>query len=173
MKNISLCFFLLILTGCYTHHETTFVVQRDTPQNPSFTVLPANHSYAQVEFANTIESCLIAAGVKVIQRPATKSVQTEEIKTKNKTTSEPAMEGKGIAVTQTFRAYEKTNADYYIETNAIAQQMRVVKTDTQEVLAILTMPKVFPIETAETQTPYTYMIKALSALGIIKQKKEP
>lgn len=152
MKSITVCL-LLILTGCYTYTQTTFVVQRNVPQNPTFTVYPANHSFSEVTFANAIESYLIGSGVKVVQRPALKSVQTEEIKTKDKRTSEPAIEGKGIAVTKTFWAYEPTDADYYIETNSISGQMRVVKTQTQEVLSILIMPRVFPIETAESETP--------------------
>ena len=177
MKNTFLCL-LLILTGCYTIHQTTFIVQRDVPQNPTFTVMPANNSFSEVTFAHTIESCLIGAGVKVVQRPATKTVQTEEVKTKNKPTSEPALEGKGIAVTETFWAYEPTDADYYIQTYSASGQMKVVKTETQEVLAILIMPKVYPIENADPrrtttprETPYTYMARALFNLGIIKQWK--
>lgn len=170
MKYTFLCL-LLILTGCYTIHQTTFIVQRDVPQNPTFTVIPANYTFSEVTFAQTIEGCLIGAGVKVVQRPATKSVQTEEVKTKNKPTPEPALEGKGIAVTESFWAYEPTDADYYIQTYSVSRQMKIVKTETQEVLAILIMPKVFPMETATSETPYTYMAKALFNLGIIKQRK--
>ena len=169
MKYTFFCL-LLTLTGCYVH-QTTFIVQRDVPQKPTFTVMPANNSFSEVTFASTVESCLIGAGVKVVQPPATKSVQTEEVKTKNKTTPERDLEGKGIAITETFWAYEPTDADYYIQTNSVSRQMKVVKTETQEVLAILIMPRVSPIENTATETKYTYIAKALLNLGIIKQKK--
>lgn len=178
MKYTFLCL-LLILTGCSYYipiYKTNFIVQRDVPQNPTFTVMPNNNSFSEVAFAQVVEACLIGARVKVVQLPATKSVQTEEVRTKKKTTPEPALEGKGTVVTETYLAYEPTNADYYIQTNSVSRQMKVVKTETQEVLAILIMPKVFPIEDngqrrTTSETPYSYMAKALFNLGIIKQKK--
>ena len=52
----------LLIAAC---SQTVFLVQRDVPSSPTFTVIPANDYLYQVDFATQIEGHLISCGVKV------------------------------------------------------------------------------------------------------------
>ncbi len=47
------------------------------PNLPSFVVVPANNRMYEVYFANEIEEAIISCGVKVVKRPSTKRITTE------------------------------------------------------------------------------------------------
>jgi hypothetical protein len=64
----------LLFTGCVTSNN--FVVLRDVPPNPSFSVISATDYWGQHDFANQVEEALVNLGVAVITPPASKEVLT-------------------------------------------------------------------------------------------------
>ncbi len=159
---------LLILTSCST--KEVFVVLRDVPEKPTFTVIPANYVYNEVQFANRVEKCLIGARVKVVSHPGTKEIQTEEGKAKGKSTSEPAFEASGKVIVERYRQREPTDADYIVETYAVSRQVKIIRNNqTHEILAVLTAP----VENPRLGGPpgYTlqgYVIRVLTHLEILR-----
>lgn len=124
-----LVFFVLTTIGCGRTH---FVVLRGVPQSPSFVVIPANSYLHEVEFANKIELAIISSGVKVVMRPSTKEVTTEQTieEAKNSRAS-------GVRLTERYFEFEEINADYIVQTYAASQQVKITKRETQEVLTVL------------------------------------
>ena len=168
MKKLCI-FLLLILTSCASKE---FIILRDVPKNPTFTVIPASYAYSEVTFANRIEKYLISAGVKVIQHPGIKHIQTEQAQGKSKATSELVSETAGKALIETYRMRESTDADYIVETFHISGQIKISKNETQEILTLLTIPSartgIHPV-TTELQE---FISKALRHLGIYPTQKE-
>ena len=163
MRKLSLLL-LLILTSCSTRE---FVVLRDVPENPSFTVIPAYYAYSEIRFANKVEKCLIGARVKVISHPGTKEIQTEEGKAKGKPTSEPALEAAGKVIVEKYHQRESTDADYIVETYAISRQIKIIRNNqTQEILAVLTAPAEGQNLGPAPETLQEYVIRALIHMEI-------
>ena len=131
-----------LLTGCVPPvHQ--FVVYRDVPDSPSFVVIPANNYMHEVLFANEIEEAIIACGVRVVQRPSTKQITTEN--------SVGGLQGNqvhdpGTAVTsvreadakrvESYWEYESIDADYFVETYVNNRNVKILKKDTREVLTV-------------------------------------
>ena len=134
MKKIKLLLIagiLLFFIGC---GSTSFVVLRNVPLSPSMVIVPVNPLAYQVEFANDIEEIIIGSGVRVLQRPSTKEV----IITKEAEKVEIQMLKGGkveMSMVERFYAFEDITADYIVITNAYSNQVRIIKNDTQEVLA--------------------------------------
>ena len=63
--------FCLSFVGC---GKTNYIVLRDVPQSPSFVVIPVTNTISEVSYANVVERAIIAAGVKVRLRPASRAV---------------------------------------------------------------------------------------------------
>lgn len=135
MKKLSI-FLLLILASCGSKE---YIVLRDVPENPSFTVIPADNYLSEVSFANRIERYLISAGVKVIQRPGMKHIQTEQSKAERQSSALSAEEA-GKVLTETYFMREPTSADYIVLTYRHSLQVRIIKNKTQEVLTVLSLP---------------------------------
>ena len=133
-----LCIFLiLILTSCGTKE---YIVLRDVPENPTFTVIPADNYLSEVAFANRIERYLISAGVKVVQRPGMKHIQTEQSEAERQSKSDSSTEAAGKVLTETYFMREPTAADYIVLTYRHSLQIRIIKNKTQEVLTVLSLP---------------------------------
>ena len=63
-----------MVTGCAQKY--IYVVQRDTPTNPAFMVLPKDPtSYSDVRLANAMESVLIKLGLSVVKPPVLKAIE--------------------------------------------------------------------------------------------------
>ena len=156
-----------VMIGC---SKTQFIVLRDVPESPSFAVIPANDYLNQVAFANEIEGAIISAGVKVVMfsqvtREVTKEVAVREgIK---------AIEGNQAAqksgsgkLTERYVEFEHTDVDYLVYTYVESGQIRIMKKQTREVLAVLTVP-IEPI--TKTHIPLMYhelITDALHSMGI-------
>ena len=126
---VALAVFVLTMTGCA---RTKFVVLRDVPHSPSFVVIPANAYLHEVEFGNKIERAIIGSGVKVVMRPSTREVTTEQVIEEAK-----GSKASGVRLTEKYFAFEEINADYIVQTYVSSQQVKITKRETQEVLAIL------------------------------------
>ncbi len=126
-----LVIFVLTTVGCFS---TQFVALRDVPQSPSFVVIPVNSYLSEVEFGNKIEQAIISSGVKVVMRPSTKEVTTEQVLEQSEDT-----QATGMKLTERYFEFEKINADYIVQTYATSQQVKITKRETQEVLAVLSL----------------------------------
>lgn len=65
MNKVILAVSMALLAGCA---QVKYVVMRDVPQNPSFTVFPATP--ADLPFSDLVMGSIIANGYKVVERPA-------------------------------------------------------------------------------------------------------
>lgn len=160
----ALTFSSLFLASCAP--SPVFVVMRDVPVNPSFVVIPITDYRYEVEYANEIEAFLLTCGLKVIDRPIQKSVESKQ------TNSEGAgkLSNNSDAITadgavggyervEKYYALGSTKADYILQTNANRQSIKVIKKDTEEVLAS------FYVYSVNTQTEST-LKTAMVNLGL-------
>jgi len=129
----SINFLVIVFLGC--SQKPIYIVQRDVPSNPSFTVLPANELLYQVHFANRIEEFLIGSGVKVNRRPASKYVETKQNVEKVNLTPVDAAKG-SILVTEAYRTLEEFSTDFLVETYADSKQIKFTNRKTNEVLTV-------------------------------------
>ena len=110
----------MFLCGCA---QLNYVVLRDVPQNPTFTVFPA--TLADLAFADLVIGAVIANGKKVVERPA---VLTEAYGAFIVGVGVSGADGKRVALID-----DLTTADYVI----IAYNggfLKVVRRKTREVL---------------------------------------
>lgn len=145
MKKIYLLLVGVILLFVFGCGPTSFVVLRDVPERPSMVVIPVNPFAYQVKFANEIEEIIIGSGVRVFQRPTTKEIIfTKEAE---KVDIQMLQRGKAeMSMVERFYAFDEITADYILITNAYSNQVRIIKNDTQEVLASFTTsrePEIF------------------------------
>ena len=148
--------FVLTTVGCAS---TQFVALRDVPQAPSFVVIPANSYLSEVEFGNKIEQAIISSGVKVIMRPSTKEVTTEQVLEKAEND-----QAAGMKLTERYFEFEKVSADYIVQTYATSQQVKITKRETQEVLSVLTLTT--PYNSPAIEWRRKFLIRALAKMGI-------
>ncbi len=155
---MSLVVLVLTMSGCGRTH---FVVLRNVPRSPSFVVIPANNYISEVAYANRIEQAIISSGVKVISRPSaapTKEVTTEKVLGK--------VEGSQAAATKLTERYfefENLTADYIVQTYATAQQVKITKRETQEVMTVLIVDTIYMTAVEWRQKIFK---KALVKMGI-------
>lgn len=140
-------FAVLCAWGCGIQ-KNYVVVSRDVPDDPTFTVVPANDQIREVTFANEVENAIIAAGVKVLRyyRPTptevTKEAALGEEQSGKKLRAEPyeidekAASQKGSAkVTKKYIEIEGgVQADYYVETYSYRRHVKI--SNGKEVLAV-------------------------------------
>ena len=158
---------LPIMIGC---SKTQFVVLRDVPESPSFAVIPANDYLDQVAFATEVEEAIISAGVKVIMFSQAAKEVTREIAVRG---GIAAIEGNQAArksgagkLTERYVEFERTDVDYLVYTYLESGQVRIIKNQTREILAVLTVP-INPV--TKTHIPSMYhepIADALKNMGI-------
>ena len=178
-------FAVLCVWGCGITRFTV-VVSRDVPDDPTFTVVPANNQIREVTFANEVENAIIAAGVKVVRyyRPTptevTKEAALGEEQAGKKLRAEPykidekAASHKGSAkVTKKYIEIEGgVQADYYVETYSYRRHVKI--SNREEVLAVFDaepLPRsqavfVTDVETDGIRSWELKMHAVLSRLGI-------
>ena len=144
--------FCLSFAGC---GKTNYIVLRDVPQSPSFVVIPVTTTISEVSYANIIERAIIAAGVKVILRPASKEVE--------ETTTTPTNNGDSTTIlTERYFRLDELTADYLVQTYATPAQVKISKLSTREVLTIINVARVSRGQGGEH--PNDTMLKVLSKL---------
>ena len=162
-----LLFVCLVVAGCAPKTEL-FVVLRDVPQDPSFTVIPANDYLYQIEFANKVEEYIISAGVKVVSRPALKEVEAKKEVGQEEAKSGEAKGAHGT-LTEKYIAFDETNADYIISTYADSRQIKIIKKTSKEILSTFELKAVKRGD--ETISEDSLVYQALMKLGIpVRQK---
>ena len=170
MKRLVVAILTLLQVGC----SSQYVVRRDVPESPTFSVLPGTVSKSNMDFANTVTGLLISCGVKVVERPAMLSSYTES--RSSGSVSAVGLDlsgglaavggtggGKGEATAQNIdvvELYDQTRADYVIVAFQNSSHLRIVRRDTKEVLFAGS------IRTSERDRPEKAMRKLLEALGI-------
>ena len=112
-----------------------FVVVRDVPVDPSFVVIPGNDYLYEVTYANKIERILIGSGVKVVLRPATKEIKTEQAiqQVENEQASVKTL-------TERYFMLDEIKADYIVQTYQTSKQVKISKKETGEILTVLLIP---------------------------------
>ena len=154
-------FVAIIIGGC-NRVTTSFVSIKDVPESSSFVVLPFNYYKEQIDFANMVESALIASGVQVVHRPGTKEVEVRKdvemrtIDKKEVVVNEGKVSAQEDGYIDTRRAEAKkieryielgdVKADYIVFTSGSVDyikgrivywesSVRIVKSGSQEVLS--------------------------------------
>ena len=125
------------LIGC-TKYE--YVVLRGVPESPSIVVIPANDYLYEIAFANATEQAIIRAGVRVVARPSTKEVTTEHTISGahgNQGPGEALVQAGEAKLREKYLAWEEFEADYIVRTFATSGQIKILKRDTKEILAVM------------------------------------
>jgi hypothetical protein len=150
----------LLIAAC---SQTVFLVQRDVPSSPTFTVIPANDYLYQVDFATQIEGHLISCGVKVIVRPVSKEIETRKSASQTEAFQEKAGEKEATQI-ERYHAVDETSADYIIQSYAEANFVKIIRRTTGEVLAAFEFKTGSrdPFSTTSSKT----ICEALTNLGI-------
>lgn len=118
-------------------------------------VIPVTNTIAEVSYANIIERAIIAAGVKVILRPASREVE--------ETTTTPTNNGDSPKIlTERYFALDELTADYLVQTYATPAQVKISKLSTREVLTIVNVSRVYHGQGGEH--PRDTMLRVLSKL---------
>ena len=131
-----------LLTGCASQ-APQFIVYRDVPESPSFVVVPANRRMYEIYFANEIEEAIISCGIKVVKRPSTKRIRTEESiggvegnRVRDPNASVSSVREADAKRVESYLEYHPTGADYMVETYGAERQVKISRRDTREVLAV-------------------------------------
>ncbi len=144
MKGLILVVLALLQVGC----STRYVVLRDVPLSPTFTVIPGSVSKENMEFANTVTGVLVSCGVRVVERPAMLSGYAESRSSGSAsalgiTTSGGLVSvgGSGDSKDETTAQsvdvvdlYQRTSADYVFVAFASSSYLKIVRRDSKEVL---------------------------------------
>lgn len=123
-------------------------------------------------FANEIEEAIISVGVKIVMRPATKDV-TKEVAVEG---GIAAIEGNQAAhksgegkLIERYVAFEDIDADYIVYTYAGSKQIRIIKKQSREILAVLKMEAAYrnAITGKRERGSYSRAVSdALASMGI-------
>ena len=149
--------FYVNLAGC--GKTAYYIVLRDVPDTPSFVVIPANNTMAEVSYANVIERAILSAGVKVELRPASKEVEKTTVDASDKRNTT-------LSRTERYFALDALTADYLVQTYATPADVKISKLATpggiSEVLTIVKVSRVYNAPSGEY--PSDTMARVLSKL---------
>jgi len=143
-------------------NRTQFVVLRSVPDNPSITVVPANENLKEVEFATSVESYVLSAKIRVVQRPASK----DALYTKKASPTESSTEE---VMTERYFPLEEAKSDYIIFTFASNRQIKLVKKTTGEVLSSVSLATGLG---KDQQSESEIVIQNLRSAGLLARKKK-
>lgn len=170
MINKTLAISIIFIIGCGSH-TNHFIVYRNVPNNPSFIVLPPSSHVSEINFANKIEQILISCHVSVHLRPAIKYIESKQAD-RQTDTHRGDTSSQGASKTEWYYELEDFSADYIVQSYKDAYMVKISKRDTQEVLAVINLPKPRRTEydrqlNITQQTPQQVLAKVLDNLGII------
>jgi len=103
-----------LMTGCVSGAQQVIVSESAVPDQPVFTVIPANLSSSEVERAAHIQSCLLHYGMKVVERPALDSVEQREASGRTRETQD---------IVATF---PEANADILVISHAASNRIKML-----------------------------------------------
>jgi hypothetical protein len=118
-----------------TNKNIEFVILRDVPINPKITVMPSNNTVAEYRFANRIEEIIIGYGVSVVVKPIIKEIETKKGAAAGQVekTSDTVMESETY-IYEKYVTLDDINADYIVFSNLNEKRIKIIKTDSREVL---------------------------------------
>ena len=127
---------MIFCCSCGTATKIDFVILRDVPINPKITVMPANYTEAEYRFANRIEEIIIGYGVSVVAKPIRKEIETKKGAAAGQVEelSDTVMESENY-IYEKYVTLDEINADYIMFSNIREKRIKIIKTDTREVLA--------------------------------------
>lgn len=112
---------LFVLAGCgpqeLVRERYVYVVQREVPAAPSFVVLPQVALPVEADFAERVESVILGAGFRVLNRPTIRQVEAESASSAESAAA-GASGASGSRVTESYYALGETDADYLVYTRA-------------------------------------------------------
>ena len=159
----------LVTIGCA---NTQFVVLRDVPESPSFVVIPANNYLNQVAFANEVEAAIISAGIKVVMFSQARKEVTKEVAVEGEIQAIEGNQaarksGEGKLTERYVEFFEEIKADYIVQTYAGSKQIRIIKRQPREILAILNLSEDLYIEKGNKISYRRRLVAdALASMGI-------
>ncbi|MCK4739002.1 MAG: thermonuclease family protein [Deltaproteobacteria bacterium] len=145
MKNVFLLLVVFLLTGCVNKVvQANFVVLRDVPDKPSFTIIPFNQYHTQTTFADQIEEVLLQLGVKTFKYKVTppKTIQKAKSLGTNEATIDldlnklftGGVAAEAIAL-ESYIEYGKIKANYLIYSDIFTGRIKIIKKKDFEILA--------------------------------------
>ncbi|MBI4546934.1 MAG: hypothetical protein HY707_03075 [Ignavibacteriae bacterium] len=155
----------LLFGGC--SKQTAFVVLRDVPEKPSFVVIPIGDYLEDVNFGNKIEEFILSAGVKLINRPVLKQViLKKEAGQVAKDTELENVEAAGASKEERYFEWDNIEADYVVFSYRFAKRVKIVKTESREVLSSFVLEEPGSLAGLSKQQEKELFYKALKAIGI-------
>lgn len=146
---------LIVVSGCV---HPSYVVSRDVPESPTFVVLSGSADEDEVEYANRMTSYLIAAGVRVVDLPASREAVSAESQSDRE--KDPP-----ILLLEQFQKIRAVDPDYILWTDVEYHRLKFVKRPGGEVLASIVLRNPRPSEEEEQ------FREALVSLGIPVETK--
>lgn len=146
---------LVVIAGCSsappkTYTQYSYVIHRAVPEKPVFTVLQSYNNQKGDLLAKDVEKTLISLRLSVVHPPIKKEVeaQSSDMDTSSTKAAKSADATEQVSndlnkgkvdvdiVTETYYELRETSADYLIYVNPQQENFKIVKKDTQEILAI-------------------------------------
>ena len=119
-----------------------YVVYRDVPQHPAFTVIPASYSAADDRFRVAVESSLLTMGLSVVEAPLIKTAEVQAESNAVRARREMQLHESEQAVSvdnlvATSMVYDQTKADYVILVNSETAVLKIIRQSTREIQAVV------------------------------------
>ena len=131
----------VFISGCGSA-KLKYVVYRDVPQHPAFTVVPVSYSAADYRFKENTELALIEMGLAVIETPLKNKFKTQPesnaLAAKRDMQLHDAVKPVSIDdLIETSGVYEQSKADYVILLNAQTNVLKITRQTTREIQAVI------------------------------------
>ena len=131
----------VFISGCGSA-KLKYVVYRDVPQQPAFTVVPVNYSVADYKFKEETEASLIEMGLSVIESPLRKqsTIKSESNALRAKRDMQLTGSVKKTSIddlVETSKIYDQLKVDYVILVNAETSALKITKRETREIQGVI------------------------------------
>lgn len=131
----------VFISGCGSA-RLKYVVYRDVPQHPAFTVVPVSYSAADYRFKESTELALIEMGLSVIEAPLKKKFNKKPESNALAAKRDMQLHGSEKSVSiddliEISEVYDQTKADYVILLNAETNVLKITRQATREIQAVI------------------------------------
>ena len=129
LRHSAFLFCCIHLAGC---GSAVLVVRNPVPDAPSFTVLPSGYSNAEINFAGDIEREIVRTGLRVVERPPFKFLDSDARITEyghSESVSSP------VKLTDMVAMFPDCSSDYIVTTSANNSRVRIIKKQDRSVVA--------------------------------------
>lgn len=131
---------ITLLSACSS--QLKYVIYRDIPEHPAFTVLPVSHTYADYQFRSEVESSLLELGLSVVEAP----IKIHTVAKPESRALRAKSEGKLSTASQSLAVndlvmnsvvYDQSKADYVIMVDASTDILKIVRRSSSEIQAVI------------------------------------